>query len=81
MTPGEMAQATFIRPFVLGFREPIVFFWNMYIALLYGTLYVFIASFDVVFVEMHGFNSGENGLAFMVSVALFEDAAHTDGLP
>ena len=31
-----------------------------------GILYVFIASFNVVFMEMHGFNLGENGLAFMV---------------
>ena len=67
MTPGERAYATFVRPFVLGFREPIVFVWNMYIALLYGTLYVFIASFPIVFVGNHGFNLGENGLAFMVS--------------
>ena len=31
-----------------------------------GILYVFIASFNVVFMEMHGFNLGQNGLAFLV---------------
>ena len=36
MTFGEIAQMTLVRPFVLGFREPIVAFWNVYIALVYG---------------------------------------------
>ena len=54
-----------IRPFVLGFVEPIVIFWNLYIALVYGILYIFIESFRVVFVEHHGFTLGENGLAFL----------------
>lgn len=58
---------TLVRPFVLSFTEPIVFCWNIYIALVYGILYIFIESFRVVFVENHGFNIGENGLAFLVS--------------
>ena len=37
-----------------------------YIMLVYGILYIFIESFQVVFVEEHGFNLSENGLAFMV---------------
>ena len=66
MTVGEIAQMTLVRPFVLTLREPIVFFWNAYIALVYGILYIFIASFEVVFIQQHGFSLGENGLAFMV---------------
>ena len=31
-----------------------------------GILYCFIASFDVVFIGNHGFNLGQNGLAFLV---------------
>ena len=65
MTMGEIASITLVRPFVLGFREPIVIAWNLYIALVYGILYIFIESFRVVFVENHGFNIGENGLAFL----------------
>lgn len=84
MTLGEAAQMTLIRPFILGFREPIVFLLNLYVALAYGMsylacsrfklltsnegiLYVFITSFNVVFTGNHGFNLGENGLAFMVN--------------
>ena len=65
LTAGEMVHLTLIRPFVLGFVEPIVIFWNLYISLVYGILYIFIESFRVVFVETHGFNLGQNGLAFL----------------
>ncbi|KAI0084944.1 MFS general substrate transporter [Irpex rosettiformis] len=65
MTLGEIAQMTLVRPFILGFTEPIVAFWNVYIALVYGILYIFIESFNVVFSEMHGFNLAQNGLAFL----------------
>ena len=71
MTIGEIAKITLVRPFVLGFVEPIVFFWNIYIALVYGILYIFIESFRVVFVEKHHFNLGENGLAFLGLYVVF----------
>jgi hypothetical protein len=31
-----------------------------------GILYIFITSYDIIFVEKYGFNLGENGLAFLV---------------
>ncbi|EIN09355.1 MFS general substrate transporter [Punctularia strigosozonata HHB-11173 SS5] len=64
-TANEVVQMTMIRPFVLGFTEPIVAAWNVYVALLYGILYIWISSFDLIFIEIYGFNLGENGLAFM----------------
>ena len=36
MTLGDVAMMTLVRPFILGFREPIVACWNVYIALVYG---------------------------------------------
>ncbi|EKM57364.1 uncharacterized protein PHACADRAFT_93065 [Phanerochaete carnosa HHB-10118-sp] len=65
MTVGDIAMMHLVRPFILMFIEPIVAFWNIYVALVYGILYIFIESFRVVFVETHGFNLGENGLAFL----------------
>ncbi|KAI0699229.1 MFS general substrate transporter [Cytidiella melzeri] len=62
---GDLAMTTLVRPFILGFCEPMVFAWNLYCALLYGILYCWIESFGVVFIEQHGFNLGENGLAFI----------------
>lgn len=36
MTMHEVAMMTLVRPFVLGFREPVVAFWNVYLAMVYG---------------------------------------------
>ena len=36
MTMGDVAMMTLVRPFILGFREPIVICWNAYLALAYG---------------------------------------------
>lgn len=36
MKISEVAKMTLVRPFVLCFTEPIVLFWNIYIALVYG---------------------------------------------
>jgi DHA1 family multidrug resistance protein-like MFS transporter len=38
---------------------------NLYIALIYGILYIFFEAFPIVFQENHGFNPGQNGLAFL----------------
>ncbi|KAJ3558924.1 hypothetical protein NM688_g648 [Phlebia brevispora] len=65
MTMGDIAMLTLIRPFLLGFTEPIVAFWNVYIALVYGILYCFVSAFDVVFIGKHHWNLGQNGLSFL----------------
>ena len=56
---------TFIRPITLNFTEPMVFLLNLYIALIYGLLYIWFESFPIVFVEIYGFNLGQEGLAFL----------------
>ncbi|KAH7054530.1 putative caffeine resistance protein 5 [Macrophomina phaseolina] len=65
MTPKEIALMTLVRPFTLNFTEPMVFLLNLYIALIYGLLYIWFESFPIVFVEMHGFNLGQQGLAYL----------------
>lgn len=42
-----------------------VFLLNLYIALIYGLLYIWFESFVIVFVEIYGFGLGEEGLAFL----------------
>lgn len=42
-----------------------VFLLNLYIALVYGLLYVWFESFVIVFVDIYGFNLGEEGLSFL----------------
>lgn len=56
---------TIVRPFSLNFTEPILFLLNLYIALIYGLLYVWFESFVLVFIDIYGFNLGEEGLSFL----------------
>lgn len=65
MTGKEIALMTLVRPFTLNFTEPMVFLLNLYIALIYGLLYIWFESFPIVFIEIHGFTLGEQGLAYL----------------
>jgi DHA1 family multidrug resistance protein-like MFS transporter len=49
----------------LSFTEPIVFFADLYTALLYGVLFIWFESFPLVFGEIYGFDIGKQGLAFL----------------
>ncbi|RAH67998.1 MFS transporter [Aspergillus aculeatinus CBS 121060] len=61
----ELIMITLVRPLTLNFLEPMVFLLNLYIALIYGLLYVWFESFSIVFEEIYGFNLGQEGLAFI----------------
>ncbi|KXJ86480.1 MFS transporter [Microdochium bolleyi] len=65
MTFGDMAKMTLVRPFTLLFTEPIVFVLDLYIALIYGLLYIWFESFPIVFSEIYGFSLGLEGVAFL----------------
>jgi DHA1 family multidrug resistance protein-like MFS transporter len=65
MTTNEIVMMALVRPITLNFTEPMVFLLNLYIALVYGILYIWFESFPIVFVEMYHFNLGEEGLAFL----------------
>lgn len=65
MTRGEIVKMVLIRPFTLSFLEPICFALNMYLALIYGLLYIWFESFPIVFIEIYGFSLGTQGLAFL----------------
>ncbi|KAJ5289037.1 hypothetical protein N7478_002067 [Penicillium angulare] len=63
--PVDVVFEALVRPFQLCFAEPIVLLLNLYIALIYGILYIWFEAFPIIFEEIHGFNPGESGLAFM----------------
>ncbi|GAB7350828.1 hypothetical protein MBLNU459_g1361t2 [Dothideomycetes sp. NU459] len=65
MTAKDIVMMSVVRPFTLNFTEPMVFLLNLYIALIYGLLYVWFESFVIVFGQIYGFNLGEQGLAFL----------------
>lgn len=53
------------RPWILLFREPIVFLLSLYMAIIYGTLYMMFAAFPIVYQQSRGWNQGVSGLAFL----------------
>ncbi|KAI1858648.1 hypothetical protein JX265_010741 [Neoarthrinium moseri] len=60
----ELLQKNFTRPMRLLFFEPIVTLLSVYMAFIYGLLYLFLTAYPFVFQGVHHFNSGQSGLAF-----------------
>jgi hypothetical protein len=61
---GPLFRAALLRPwrFLL---EPIVLILSIYIAIIYGTLYLNFAAYPIIFQQMRGWSGGEQGLAFL----------------
>lgn len=64
MSGKEIAMMVFVRPFTLTFTEPICFLLNLYLALIYGLLYLWFESFPIVFIDTYHFTLGTQGVAF-----------------
>jgi multidrug resistance protein len=65
VSAAEVFGKALRRPWVLLFREPIVFIASAYLAILYGTLYMLLGAFPIVYQELRGWNEGTGGLAFI----------------
>jgi MFS transporter, DHA1 family, multidrug resistance protein len=65
MTGKDIVMMALVRPITLNFLEPMVFFLNLYIALIYGLLYIWFESFVDVFIGIYHFNLGTEGLAYL----------------
>ncbi|CAL5871653.1 uncharacterized protein PFLUO_LOCUS5906 [Penicillium psychrofluorescens] len=61
----EAFKLALSRPWILLFREPIVFLLSLYMAIVYGTLYMMFAAFPIVYQVDRGWNQGIGGLAFL----------------
>lgn len=61
----EIAVIALYRPFEIIFKEPIVLALDFYIALCYGTFYLFFEAFPIVFIGIYNFTLIELGLAYM----------------
>jgi MFS family permease len=57
--------AVLVRPWVLLFKEPIVSVLSIYMAIIYGTLYMLFGAFPICFQEVRGWSEGIGGLAFL----------------
>ena len=66
------------RPWALLFMEPIVLLLSIYMAIIYGTLYMLFAAYPIVFQEKRGWSAGIGGLAFIgVAVGMALAVAYT----
>ena len=64
-TRSQQVKTTLMRPWILLFKEPIVFLTAIYLAIVYGTLYLLFAAFPIVFQLGRGWSPGIGGLAFI----------------
>lgn len=65
MTGYDIVMMALVRPITLNFLEPMVFLLNLYIALIYGLLYIWFESFVDVFVGVYHFEIYQEGLSFL----------------
>lgn len=80
-TLSKELSVSFTRPWVLLFREPIVLLTSLYVAIIYGTLYMLFSGFDIIFRVGRGWSQGIAGLPFIgvaVGVCLAMLAAGVD---
>lgn len=64
-TVSQEFKTALSRPWVLLLREPIVLLLSIYMAIIYGTLYMMFAAFPIVYQEDRGWSPGIGGLAFV----------------
>lgn len=63
-TPAQAFKVALARPWVLLFVEPIVLLISIYMAILYGTLYMLFGAFPIAFQETRHWGQGIGGLSF-----------------
>ncbi|KAF2870002.1 MFS multidrug transporter-like protein [Massariosphaeria phaeospora] len=75
---GEAFSTGLKRPWVLLFTEPIVFLLSIYMAIIYGTLYMLFGAFPIVYRLGRGWNQGVSGLPFIgVAIGMIGAVAYT----
>lgn len=65
LTVGQIIQINLIRPWVLLFRELIVLTLSIYLAIIYGILYMLFGAFPIVYQQERGWSPGIGGLPFL----------------
>ncbi|KAK7420132.1 hypothetical protein QQZ08_010546 [Neonectria magnoliae] len=71
-------KTALLRPWILLFKEPIVLLLSIYMAIIYGTLYMLFAAFPIVYQQNRGWNQGVGGLSFLgIMVGMLFAIAYT----
>lgn len=61
----ELMKANLSRPFAMAIKEPICIFWNAYIGIVYGILYMCFVAYPIVYTEIRGWSIANSSLAFL----------------
>lgn len=61
----ERAKNVLLTPFTLFFHEPMLIAITAYISFVYGTIYLLLQSYPIVFMRGHGMNAGISGLMLL----------------
>lgn len=78
VTLGQAFKTALSRPWILLFKEPIVMLLSIYMAIIYGTLYLLFAAFPIVYEQARGWNSIVGALPFLgVLVGMIIALAYT----
>ncbi|KAJ6186481.1 hypothetical protein N7519_007782 [Penicillium mononematosum] len=64
-TAREIFTKTMVRPWILLLMEPIVLLLSIYMAIIYGTMYMEFAAFPIVFEENLKWPQSTSGLSFL----------------
>lgn len=62
---GPALKAALLRPWMLLLLEPIVLIFSVYMAIIYATMYMFFASFPLIFRQERNWKPSMEGLAFL----------------
>ncbi|KAI1174480.1 major facilitator superfamily transporter [Nemania sp. FL0916] len=65
ISPMAIVKLNLVRPFVLFFTEPILWFFNLWISIVYGILYLCFVAYPIVFSQHRGWGPGLTGLSFV----------------
>ncbi|KAF6226052.1 hypothetical protein HO173_012542 [Letharia columbiana] len=75
---GRSFKIALSRPWVLLLKEPIVLLLSIYMAIIYGTLYMMFAAFPIVYQQNRHWSEGIGGLAFLgVAVGMIGAVIYT----
>ncbi|KAL4983222.1 major facilitator superfamily domain-containing protein [Aspergillus falconensis] len=71
LSTGQVLLRVLIRPTMLLFRSPILFVMSLYVALVFGVMYLLFTTFPGVFEGQYGFSTAVSGLVYLgLGVAL-----------
>ena len=77
-TFAHVFKTSLSRPWVLLLKEPIVLLLSIYMAIVYGTLYMLFAAYPIVYQMSRGWSEGIGGLPFLgVAVGMLVAVAYS----